>query len=356
MVGVAALTDIWGFDLDENVWTKLASYLPAVIRAYHEPAAVLGWSRQVRFLASCVVLLHQHLLHLLLLVEVAVVMVMLMVMLTPPVCVVALKVLFTSVGQQQQWLWNFDDRTWEPTFFGQLPPRQSAAFVSTGGAVYAIGGENYSGMDALDSADTMLWETSNRTIRHGLSGSDAMRWEMRVAAAAGVSPPGFAARSNVAAAHIAGTAASVENGGRILVAGGTLSGAHVDEDSDGLIDVALLRSDSTDNSAPCTFAPPAVGHERNSSVSELVVPGYDGSVVLADESVSDSRCCCSWLCHPALYTRPRCELSVQSTPCLPWLTRVCLCFAFCSVTGLLQSWSVVDCERGCNRGQVRTAC
>ena len=46
--GSVAHTDIWGLDLDSDTWSVLSNFAPAAIDSDREPAAVLGWSRQVR--------------------------------------------------------------------------------------------------------------------------------------------------------------------------------------------------------------------------------------------------------------------------------------------------------------------
>ena len=190
-----------------------------------------------------------------------------------------------SVSQQQQWLWNFDDDTWESTFFGQLPPRQAAALVGTGGAVYALGGESRAGVAALATADSRVWATSNSTIRYAASGVDAMRWESRSSSSVPAANDTFSHRAGLGVAHVLDSGTDLDSGAGVLAIGGRRGLTFPDDDSDGIVDVALLRRHTADADDACAFAPPEAGGETNSSTAGLVIRGYDASVLLKDEKV-----------------------------------------------------------------------
>lgn len=235
--GGIAFHDVWAFDTVANVWEQKARYAPGSITADLDPAAVLPWSRQV---------------------------------------------LYSSPSLQQQWLWNFDDDSWERTFFGLLPAHRGASLVGTAGAVVSIGGAALHGAD-VHVNDSLVWETSNHSIREDgvpawWSASNS-RWEMRFGDA-----HSFTNRSDMAVTHITNSGESLAAGARFVAIGGVdTNGLTQDLNGDGLVDVAILRADATHGPSECHYAPPSNGAPTNSSLSGLLIRGYDAAALLQDE-------------------------------------------------------------------------
>ena len=247
--GGKSLSDVWGFDLASNSWSLLSTSAPAsAINIFRDPAVVLGWSRQV---------------------------------------------IFSSSTLHQQWLWNFDDDTWERTVFGYVPHREAATVVGTYGAVYWIGGQAGEYDAPLDDEDTGLWVTSNTSIRESSTTPQLSRWEMRSTTSSTSSTSvgaSFTSRIHSVAAHAIDSGAVVgSDGARILFMGGSTgtedTGASAtDLDSDGVIDVAVLVGALDQSASPCQFAVPGEGQDSNSSLGELVIRDYEASILLQDES------------------------------------------------------------------------